>query len=279
MHGLSISPDLDTVTYTLADAIDPTRGWGLVDESWRVMESLGPYEAVKPAGSNAATRWFNLGDRDLATHLYRTARRAEGARLTDVTDEIRRAWNVPMRILPMSDDPLSTMVTHRRPVRSRSRTTSSGCATTSTVDVGPIRRQRRHSPSTLARSIETADVVVIAPSNPLVSIAPIRHLAGVDELLAAATRPSRRRVADRRRRGAQGSRGTDDGRTRPRADRRRRRSPLRTDRIGARHRPGRRSTRRGGRVRRPALHRPAVGHVVTGRSPGSSRTATIAAIG
>ena len=111
MHGLSISPDLDTVTYTLAGAIDPERGWGLVDESWRVMESLGPYDAVKPPGSTAATRWFNLGDRDLATHLYRTARLDEGARLTDVTDEIRRAWQVPVHILPMTDGALSTLVT------------------------------------------------------------------------------------------------------------------------------------------------------------------------
>jgi LPPG:FO 2-phospho-L-lactate transferase len=184
MHGLSISPDLDTVTYTLAGAIDPARGWGLVDESWRVMESLGPYDAVKPPTSTAATRWFNLGDRDLATHLYRTARLDEGARLTDVTDEIRRAWNVPVRILPMSDGSLATLVT--------------------TAGHGEIAFQDyfvrlRHDvaveairfvgdatlTSDAAAALETAAVVVIAPSNPLVSIAPIRHLGPVDELLAA----------------------------------------------------------------------------------------------
>ena len=82
MHGLAISPDLDTIVYTLAGAIDPERGWGLVDESWRAMESLERYEAVRPDGSAAAPRWFNLGDRDLATHFYRTARLAEGASLT-----------------------------------------------------------------------------------------------------------------------------------------------------------------------------------------------------
>jgi LPPG:FO 2-phospho-L-lactate transferase len=183
LHGLAISPDIDTVTYTLADAIDPTRGWGLVDESWRVMESLGPYDQVKPTGSNAATRWFGLGDRDLATHLYRTARRAEGATLTDVADEIRRAWNVPVRILPMSDDPLSTMVT-----------TADGeisfqdyfVRLRHDVEVESVRFVGDAALTPGARhSIETASAIVIAPSNPLVSIAPIRHLPAVDELLAA----------------------------------------------------------------------------------------------
>src|SRR5262245_60763024 len=75
LHGLEISPDLDTITYTLAGAIDPVRGWGLVDETWTAMASLERYAAVRPEGSSAAPTWFNLGDRDLATHFYRTARR------------------------------------------------------------------------------------------------------------------------------------------------------------------------------------------------------------
>ena len=75
------------------------------------MESLERFESVRPDGSRAAPRWFNLGDRDLATHFYRTARLAEGATLTEVTDEIRRAWNVPIDVLPMSDDRISTLVT------------------------------------------------------------------------------------------------------------------------------------------------------------------------
>jgi LPPG:FO 2-phospho-L-lactate transferase len=183
MHGLSISPDLDTVTYTLAEAIDPVRGWGLVDESWRVMESLERFHDVKPAGSHAATTWFNLGDRDLGTHLYRTARRAEGGRLTDIADEIRRAWNVRVRILPMSDDALSTLVTTAGHgeisfqdyfVRLRH-----------DVEVSAVRFDGLAELSADARdAIVDADVIVIAPSNPLVSIAPIRHLDGVDRLLA-----------------------------------------------------------------------------------------------
>ena len=86
LHGLSISPDIDTVTYTLANAIDPERGWGLRDETWRAMESLTKFESVRPPDSTAAPRWFNLGDQDLATHFYRTARLQEGATLSEVTD-------------------------------------------------------------------------------------------------------------------------------------------------------------------------------------------------
>ena len=82
LHGLNISPDLDTVTYTLSGAIDPERGWGLVDESWRAMGALDRYADVRPVGSSAAPQWFNLGDQDLATHFYRTRPTRRG-RLAD----------------------------------------------------------------------------------------------------------------------------------------------------------------------------------------------------
>jgi LPPG:FO 2-phospho-L-lactate transferase len=190
LHGLAISPDLDTVVYTLAGAIDPERGWGLVDETWRAIESLERYEAVRPDGSAAAPRWFNLGDRDLATHFYRTARLAEGATLTETTDEIRRAWNVPIRVVPMSDQRLSTVVTVDDPA------TSDGHATEVSfqdyfvrlrhgVPVTSIRFDGEAELSPTAReALANAAAVVIAPSNPLVSIGPIRSLPGVDDLLA-----------------------------------------------------------------------------------------------
>jgi LPPG:FO 2-phospho-L-lactate transferase len=189
LHGLAISPDLDTITYTLAGAIDPGRGWGLVDETWRAMESLERFEAVRPAGSGAAARWFNLGDRDLATHFYRTARLGEGATLTEVTDEIRRAWNVPIRVLPMSDDRLSTVVTLADPEGAE------GAREVSFQDYFvrlrhdvPVASIRFDGDAALAdparRTLAAASRIVIAPSNPLVSIGPIRSLAGVDELLA-----------------------------------------------------------------------------------------------
>ncbi len=190
MHGLSISPDLDTITYTLAGAIDPERGWGLVDETWRAMEALERFEEVRPAGSAAAPRWFNLGDRDLATHFYRTARLAEGATLTEVTDEIRRAWHVPIRVLPMSDERLSTFVTVAEP---------SGDPTADDREIPfqdyfvrlrhgvPIESIRFAGSAELSdtarQALLDASSIVIAPSNPLVSIGPVRSLAGVDELL------------------------------------------------------------------------------------------------
>jgi LPPG:FO 2-phospho-L-lactate transferase len=94
IHGLAISPDLDTIVYTLADAIDPERGWGLAGESWQALGALERYEGVRPHDSEAANRWFGLGDKDLATHMYRTQRRREGATLTTVTAEIARAWGL-----------------------------------------------------------------------------------------------------------------------------------------------------------------------------------------
>jgi LPPG:FO 2-phospho-L-lactate transferase len=187
LHGLSISPDLDTVTYTLAGAIDAERGWGLTNETWRAMHALGRYEPVRPEGSTAAPRWFNLGDQDLATHFYRTARLAEGATLTEVTDEIRRAWHVPIRIVPMSDHRLSTMVSVTDD--------SGGIREISFQDyfvrlrhgvaVHALRFDGDALLSEAARgALDGAGVIVIAPSNPLVSIGPVRRLAGFDELLA-----------------------------------------------------------------------------------------------
>lgn len=183
LHGLAISPDLDTITYTLAGAIDPERGWGLVDETWRAMESLGRFEAVRPEGSAAAPRWFNLGDRDLATHFYRTARLGEGATLTDVTDEIRRAWDIAIDIVPMSDERLSTLVT----IADGSEISFQDyfVRLRHGVPVSSIRFDGEARLSETAhRALAGATSVVIAPSNPLVSIGPIRSLAGVDELLA-----------------------------------------------------------------------------------------------
>ena len=185
MHGLYICPDLDTVTYTLAGAIDQERGWGLRDESWRAMEALARFVPVRPPHSLAAPTWFNLGDQDLATHFYRTARLAEGASLTEVTGEIARAFGVHVRLLPMSNDRIETRV--------------------SVVGKGEISFQeyfvqRRHgvpvnevrfagaADATLtgdaARALMGADAIVIAPSNPLVSIGPLRALAGVDTALS-----------------------------------------------------------------------------------------------
>src|ERR1700681_1160173 len=103
LHGLHISPDLDTVTYTLAGAINPETGWGLMGETWAAMDALAAYGSGELA-------WFRLGDRDLGTHLFRTSRLAAGARLSAVTGEIAARWGVRVRLVPMSDDPVETRV-------------------------------------------------------------------------------------------------------------------------------------------------------------------------
>jgi LPPG:FO 2-phospho-L-lactate transferase len=191
LHGLAISPDLDTITYTLANAIDPERGWGLVNETWRSMEALARYETVRPVGSSAAPRWFNLGDQDLATHFYRTARLAEGASLTEVTDEIGTAWELPITLLPMSNESIETMVTivEEEPngmIEHEVSFQDYFVRLHHDVPVSDVRFRGNGELSPEARaSLTNAETVVIAPSNPLVSIGPIRSLDGVDELLAA----------------------------------------------------------------------------------------------
>ena len=186
LHGLAISPDLDTVMYTLADAIDRDRGWGLAGESWRAMDALQRYATVRPESSAAAPTWFNLGDSDLATHFDRTARLAEGATLAEVTTEICAAWNVDQRLIPMSNQTVSTVVTLAEGgdvsfqeyfVKLRH-----------SVPVSAVRfdgaAQAELTPG-LDDVLRSAERVVIAPSNPIVSIGPIRALSGVDEILEA----------------------------------------------------------------------------------------------
>ena len=184
LHGLHISPDIDTIIYTVAGAIDPERGWGLRDESWTALSSLKRYEGVRPEGSSAAPTWFNLGDRDLATHFYRTARLREGATLSQVTSEIANAWGVQIRVRPMSDEPVRTFV-HLKDsgaqipfqeyfVKHRHTVPVDG------ITFGGIEEAKFACDDVLAG----AQTVVIAPSNPIVSIGPIRALNGVDRILA-----------------------------------------------------------------------------------------------
>ena len=176
LHGLHVSPDLDTVTYTLAGAVNPETGWGLVGESWQAMTELEAY------GGEA---WFRLGDRDLGTHLYRTDRLAAGAPLSTITAEIAARWGLGLRILPATDDAVRTMVT---------------LADGDEVDfqryfVGlqhgvPVRSVRFDGADTASPApgvldaIAGADTVVIAPSNPVVSIGPVLVVPGIEAAVA-----------------------------------------------------------------------------------------------
>lgn len=175
LHGLTICPDLDTINYTLAGLNNDEMGWGLWGESWRVMDELAEL------GGEA---WFRLGDRDLATHLYRSQRLAMGATKTEVTQELSRHWGVKVRVLPITDDQISTyfetevgrlsfqeyFVRHHHSVR---------VSAISLVGAD----QARLSPQAL-QSLESADRIVIAPSNPLISIDPILSVPGVRDLLS-----------------------------------------------------------------------------------------------
>jgi LPPG:FO 2-phospho-L-lactate transferase len=189
LHGLSISPDLDTVTYTLANAIDPVRGWGLENESWTAMSALARFGDVRPQDSSAAPTWFNLGDKDLATHFYRTARLQEGATLAQVTTEISQSFGVDVHLVPMSNDRVSTFVTLANDCAAGQQ----GSEITfqeyfvkhqHSVAVSSVRFDGASTASALGLdTLNSAQTVVIAPSNPLVSIAPLRALHGVDAAL------------------------------------------------------------------------------------------------
>lgn len=177
LHGLHVSPDLDTVVYTLASAVNPDTGWGLAGETWQAMDALDRYGGIT---------WFRLGDRDLATHLYRTHRLGQGADLAAVTAEIASAWGLELTVMPVTNDRIETKVT--------------------TVDEGEIGFQdyfvrRRHDVAVsavrvagsrqaqpapgLIDALGEARLIVIAPSNPIVSIGPVLDVPGVRDAVAA----------------------------------------------------------------------------------------------
>ncbi|MEY2458987.1 MAG: 2-phospho-L-lactate transferase [Acidimicrobiaceae bacterium] len=177
LHGLHISPDLDTVTYTLAGAINPETGWGLAGETWQAMASLEHYGGLS---------WFRLGDRDLGTHLYRTQRLAEGASLSTVTREIARAWKLDLQLLPATDDAVRTMVTVEGEGEIGFQDYFVGRQ--HSVAVTSVRfdgaNEAKPAPGVLD-AIGDADVVVIAPSNPIVSIGPVLAIDGVRAAMVA----------------------------------------------------------------------------------------------
>ena len=180
LHGLHISPDLDTVMYTLAGMANERTGWGVRDETWSAAEMLARY---------GQPTWFSLGDRDLATHITRSSRLAAGARLTTVTAELARALGVRAALLPMSDDPVRTKVrTAQGWLDFQDYFVRRGHAD----DVLELRFEGidRALPSAeVVRSLEAADVIVIAPSNPFVSVAPIVGLPGMIEALGRQPAP------------------------------------------------------------------------------------------
>jgi len=177
LHGLHISPDIDTVCYTLAGRSDENRGWGLAGETWTVITAL------EELGGQA---WFRLGDHDLATHLYRTQRLSEGAPLSEVTAELRRQLGVGIEVLPMSDDPVRT----RLELAADGREVAFQEYFVRLRHAEPVNAVRfegadRASPAPgVLPAVDGAEVVVICPSNPVVSIGPILAVPDVSQAVA-----------------------------------------------------------------------------------------------
>jgi len=176
-YGLHVSPDVDTIIYTLGGVVNRANGWGLADESFHALDALGRFFG-KP--------WFNLGDRDIATHLYRTERLRAGATITEVTAEIARCFGVKSRILPMSDDRVHTHVKLKGKsalpfqeyfVRGRAR---------GAVESIELRGIERAAPAPdVIPTIVRSHAIILAPSNPFVSLGPILQLDGVRDALCS----------------------------------------------------------------------------------------------
>ena len=188
--GLSISPDLDTLIYTLAGVNDKERGWGLADESWRTMAALGEI---------GGETWFRLGDRDIATHLERTRRLSEGDSLTEVSVALCKRFAVPHRIVPMTDDRVRTTVTVANRSDDRSQESILGFqeyfvreqCQPRILDVRFEGVDRARPQPEMLRLLQSPalDAVVMCPSNPFVSIDPILSLPDVRRLLKTSSVP------------------------------------------------------------------------------------------
>jgi LPPG:FO 2-phospho-L-lactate transferase len=166
--GLNISPDLDTVCYTLAGLSNPVTGWGRMDESWTV------FEQMERLGADA---WFRLGDKDLATHLERTRRLRAGEPLSSITRDFCQRWGVRHTILPMTDDPVATMVAtvEMGELAFQEYFVHQRCEPTVTGFRFAGIETARPAPGIL-EAIEAADALVICPSNPWVSVDPILQI-------------------------------------------------------------------------------------------------------
>ena len=184
-HGLHVSPDLDTMLYTLAGLSNPETGWGLAGESFRVLEMLNRY---------GADTWFNLGDLDLATHIRRTQMLGEGATLSEVTVEFCQRLGLQHRITPMSDDPVRTFIkTDQGDLAMQDYFVRLRCEPRA-ASVSCVGADEARPSAGFLRALEEADLVVLCPSNPLLSTGPILALPTVREELAR-EKPGRIRVA------------------------------------------------------------------------------------
>lgn len=178
LHGLTICPDHDTLLYTLAGLGDRERGWGLAGETWNALEQFGKI---------GAPDWFRLGDRDLALHIHRTALLKSGGRLTEVNRELQRRLGLPdAPILMATDDPLRTRVRTPEGWMEFQPWFVGAQAKPEVLEIEFVGAQRARVSAEASEAITSAELIVIAPSNPLISIAPILAVDGVREAIASA---------------------------------------------------------------------------------------------
>lgn len=193
IHGLKVCPDLDTVMYTLGDGLDHERGWGRTEETWSVKEDLEAY--------GAPNTWFGLGDRDIATHLVRTQMLEAGFALSQVTDALCERWLRPkygegVRLLPMTDDRVETHVaiadpdspSGRRVVHFQEYWVRLHAAVPAEQLVFVGLDAATPGPGVLD-AITNADLIVVPPSNPVVSVGTILGVPGLREVLRATSAP------------------------------------------------------------------------------------------
>jgi LPPG:FO 2-phospho-L-lactate transferase len=181
MHGLRVCPDLDTCMYTLADGIDTAKGWGRVDETWSVKEELAAY--------GAEPTWFGLGDRDIATHLVRSRMLRAGYSLSAVTEALCDRWQPGVRLLPVTDDRVETHVAIDDPESGDSRAVHFQewwvryRAEPEARAIVPVGADEAKPTAEVLDSIAEADVVLLAPSNPVVSIGTLLAVPGFSNAL------------------------------------------------------------------------------------------------
>jgi len=180
VHGLRVCPDLDSVTYWLGDAFDPERGWGRRDETFRATEELRAF--------GAPDAWFSLGDLDLATHLFRTQLLASGTPLSEATEGVAARFGIGCRLVPMTDERVTTRITViEEGIETDLHFQEYWVARRGRDEVKAFRfegvERARPAPGVL-EAIEASDVVVVCPSNPVVSTGPILAVPGVREAVA-----------------------------------------------------------------------------------------------
>ena len=177
-YGLHVSPDLDIVTYSLSGVVDETRGWGIQNDTYNTMSQLTQY---------GNEDWFMLGDRDLATHIHRTNLLRQGKTLSEVTDDLRKQFGLGFRLLPMTDQPMATHI--RTPaglLHFQEYMVKRRCAD-EVLDVVYVGAEEARPAPGVLEALKKADTILLAPSNPIVSIGSILAVPGIHDALHEAS--------------------------------------------------------------------------------------------